>query len=152
MNEKMRVNLAELLPIIEEQLEEGREVCFSPNGESMLPMLKAGRDSVYLSLPPQKLRKYDLPLYRRESGQFVLHRVVKVKKNGEYVMCGDNQFVRENNIKHSQIVGVVTSFVRKGKRISCKNPVYLSYCIVHVFRQHVRCFVGRVKRKILGSI
>lgn len=148
MNEKMRVNLAELLPIIEEQLNEGKEVCFSPNGVSMMPMLKAGRDSVFLSLPPEKLKKYDLPLYRRESGQFVLHRVVKVKKNGTYVMCGDNQYIREHNIKHNQIIGVVTSFVRKEKHISCKNPFYKIYCIVRVSSQYIRSLAKRLKRKL----
>ena len=151
MNEKMRVNLAELLPIIEEQLKDGKEVCFSPNGVSMLPMLKAGRDSVFLSSPPDKLKKYDLPLYRRENGQFVLHRVVGKKRDGTYIMCGDNQNSRESGIKHSQIVGVVTSLVRRDRRISCRNPIYKMYCIARVAEQHAVNIARRVKRRILKN-
>lgn len=132
MNDQVRVNLSELLPIIEEQLSSGKEVCFTPNGQSMLPLLVPGRDSVILNAPPSKLKKYDLPLYRRENGQFVLHRVIKVKHDGSYVMCGDNQFSHESGIKQNQIIGIVTSFTRNGKQISSKNIIYKIYCIIRV--------------------
>ena len=148
MNEKMRVNLSEILPIIEEQLAEGKTVSFSPNGISMQPMLYAGRDSVTLTYPPQKLKKYDLPLYRRTSGQFVLHRVVKVSKDGSYVMCGDNQQARENGIKHEQIIGIVTEFTRNRKSYTCKNPIYHIYCRIHVKKQYIYGLYLRGKRKI----
>ena len=49
MNEKMRVDMAEILPIVEEQLQAGKEVCFSPNGISMLPFIEPGKDSVFCS-------------------------------------------------------------------------------------------------------
>ena len=150
MNEKMRVNLAELLPIIEEQLAAGKEVCFSPNGISMLPMLVPGRDSVTLRAAPDKLKKYDLPLYRRENGKFVMHRVIKVKKDGTYVMCGDNQYGREPGIKHSQIIGTVVSFERRGRVISCKNPIYRLYCFIRVRERYLTGILVKMKRKILG--
>lgn len=148
MNEKMRVNLSELLPIIEEQLNAGKEVCFSPNGTSMLPMLHPGRDSVFLKSPPSDLKKYDLPLYRRADGQFVLHRIVKVKKNGTYIMCGDNQFVREYGIKNNQIIGIVTGFVRNGKHTSCRNPIYRFYCSIRVKDRYLYGLAVRIKRKL----
>jgi len=131
MNEKMRVDLAELLPIIEEQLSQGKEVCFSPNGVSMLPMLRPGMDSVVLKAPPEKLKKYDLPLYRRENGQFVMHRVVAVRKDG-YVMCGDNQYYRERGVGHQQVIGIVVRFTRNGKEYSCRNLQYRIYAWARV--------------------
>lgn len=148
MNEKMRVNLSELLPIMSEQLESGKEVCFSPNGISMLPVLRPGKDSVTLQSPPEKLKKYDLPLYRRNSGQFVLHRVVKVNKDGTYTMCGDNQYAWEKGIKHSQIIGVVTSFNRDGKEISCKNFKYRLYAFIRVRERWMYGILVRIKRKL----
>ena len=151
MNDKMRVNLAELLPIIEEQLASGKEVCFSPNGVSMLPMLVPERDSVFLKAAPDALKKYDLPLYRRENGQFVLHRVVRVLKNGTYVMCGDNQFSREDGVKNSQIIGVVTRFVRDGREISCKNLRYRIYCILRVKSRFAAGLFIRAKRKFFKN-
>jgi hypothetical protein len=89
-----QIRLDELMPLIREQLAANKCVKFSPRGTSMLPMLRQGIDRVILSPAPQKLRKYDLPLYRRENGQFVLHRVVKVGKT--YSCIGDNQFVVEH--------------------------------------------------------
>ena len=144
----MRVNLSELLPIIQEQLEAGKEVCFSPGGISMQPMLIQGRDTVILEAPPQNLKKYDLPLYRRTDGCFVMHRVVKVEKNGDYVMCGDNQYRWEKGIKNSQIIGVVTSFTHKGRTISCKNFFYKLYCFFRVRERRCYGFLLRVRNKL----
>ena len=148
MNEKMRVNLAEIFPIIEEQLSAGKEVRFSPNGISMLPMLRSGRDSVTLKKAPPTLKKYDLPLYKRDDGKFVLHRVVKLEKGGTYTMCGDNQIYREKGIKHTQIVGVVTSFERKGKEYSCTFPLYRIYCFIRVRERYAVWFVSKVKSRM----
>lgn len=148
MNERMRVNLCELLPIIEEQLAAEKEVCFSPQGESMLPLLVPDRDSVVLISPPVKLKKYDLPLYRRTGGQFVLHRVVKAAKDGTYVMCGDNQFTREKGIKHNQIIGIVTSFSRNGKQVNVRNPIYKLYCVYIVKKRRLQKLYVKVKNKI----
>jgi hypothetical protein len=76
--EKVRnVSMAELVPLFQEQLEMGRSVRFAPRGVSMLPMLRPGLDTVVLSPAPERLRKYDLPLYRRDNGHYVLHRVVE---------------------------------------------------------------------------
>ncbi len=148
MNEKMRVNLEELLPIIEEQLKDGKEICFSPNGVSMLPLLRPGHDSVILKTAPPRLKKYDLPLYRRKNGQFVLHRVIKVEKDNTYTMCGDNQFVREHGIKHSQIVGIVTSICRNDKLIPCRSPLLYLYAFLRVKERWIWGVFVRIKRKI----
>ena len=64
------VRLEELMPLIRERLAAGESVRFSPHGTSMLPMLKDGRDQVILSPLPEKLKKYDLPLYQRKNGQY----------------------------------------------------------------------------------
>jgi hypothetical protein len=63
-----------VLPLLQDELAAGRSVRFSPRGVSMLPMLVQGRDSVLLSPVPDKLKKYDLPLYRRKDGQYGLLR------------------------------------------------------------------------------
>jgi len=116
------------MPLIRERLEAGESVRFSPHGTSMLPMLKDGRDQVVLSPLPDKLRKYDLPLYQRENGQYVLHRIVKVKD--DYTCIGDNQFSPEHGLRHEQMIGVVTSFIRKGKVYSMNCFWYKVYCRV----------------------
>ena len=84
------VQLEELMPIIRESLAAGNNVRFLPKGVSMLPMLRQGTDSVLLSPLPETLKKYDLPLYQRDNGQYVLHRIVKTGET--YTCVGDNQF------------------------------------------------------------
>ena len=138
--EKLRVSLAELLPVLEEQLAAGKEVCFGPKGTSMLPMLRQGVDSVVLHKAPARLKKYDLPLYRRKDGSFVLHRIVGVSGN-EYVTCGDNQWMREYHVRHSQVIGVVTGYYRGEEYISCDSAKYKRYCRRRVRRQY---WVGKI--------
>lgn len=120
------IRLDDLMPLIHERLAVGESVRFSPHGTSMLPMLKDGRDQVILSPLPEKLKKYDLPLYQRENGQYVLHRIVKV--NGDYTCMGDNQFVKEQGLHHDQMIAVVTHFMRKGKEYSTECFGYKTYC------------------------
>ena len=117
----------------------------------MLPMLRQGVDSVVLKKPPEYLEKYDLPLYRRADGAFVLHRVVGRDRSG-YITCGDNQTVREHGVRHSQIIGIVTGYYRGEEYISCRNPRYRLYCRRRVRRQFLRGRLSALKRKIRDFI
>lgn len=118
--------LDSLMPLIRERLAAGQNVCFSPRGISMLPMLRQERDSVTLSPLPEKLKKYDLPLYRRRDGKYVLHRVVKVGET--YTCMGDNQFTPEPGLTHDQMIAVVSGFTRDGRVWSVKDFRYRLYC------------------------
>ena len=142
--------LEQLMPLIQEQLDAGKNVKFKPRGVSMLPMLRQGIDSVVLSPVPKKLKKYDLPLYRRKSGQFVLHRIVKVGES--YTCIGDNQFVYEPGLRHEQMIGLVTSFYRDQKEISVTAISYRLYCRVWHYSRPIRHFWRRgmawIKRRL----
>ena len=128
--------LEDLLPLILEGLNAGKTVKFSPRGTSMLPMLRQGIDNVILSPVPEKLKKYDLPLYRRTSGQFVLHRIVKA--GDTYTCVGDNQFQLEPGLRHEQMVALVTAFTRGEKRISVTDPRYRFYCVFWHYSRPLR--------------
>ena len=136
----------DLIPLFQERLAAGQTVRFSPMGVSMLPMLREGRDSVVLSPAPERLRKYDLPLYRRDNGAYVLHRVTAVGET--YTCIGDNQFVSEPGIRHDQIIAVVTQFRRKGREHSVTEPGYRLYCILWHHSRPIRHFCRRLLRWI----
>ena len=123
---KRRVELDALMPLIREQLAAGKSVRFNPRGASMLPMLRQGRDSVVLSPVPERLKKYDLPLYQREDGHYVLHRVIRAGKT--YTCMGDNQFEPEKGLDHGQMIALVTSFWRDEKMYRTDAPGYRLYC------------------------
>lgn len=114
------------MPLIREHLADNQSVRFGPRGTSMLPMLRQGIDVVELSPISRGLKKYDLPLYQRDSGQYVLHRIVSVGET--YTCIGDNQFVFEPNVRHDQMIALVTAFTRGDKRIEVTAPSYQFYC------------------------
>lgn len=135
------IRLAELLPLMQERLAAGESVQFTPQGTSMRPMLYGGRDQVVLSPLPEKLKKYDLPLYRRDNGQFVLHRIVKTGKN--YTCIGDNQFLLEPGVQQGQMIALVTGFCRKGKCYRVDGVGYRLYCRLWHWTRPVRGFACR---------
>jgi len=153
-----RIFLREVTPLIEETLQGGGEVAFTPSGQSMLPMLRNRQDKIILVRPPEKLKKYDIPLYRRGNGQFVLHRVVDIKKDG-YVLCGDHQWQVEHGIRHEQVIGVVRAFYRGDKYIDCHvGKTYQLYCVIwtkllparQIFFK-LRGWAGRARNKLYAG-
>lgn len=130
------VRLEQLMPVIQESLNAGNSVRFFPKGESMMPMLRQGIDSVTLSPLPNTLKKYDLPLYQRDNGQYVLHRIVKA--GNTYTCIGDNQFLLEAGLRPDQMIALVTSFTRGKKTICVNNFSYQLYCRLWHFSRPVR--------------
>ena len=77
---------------IEEQLKNGGTYVSTTSGSSMRPMLRDRRDRVIVTaIGDRELKKYELPLYRRADGKYVLHRIIGVKEDC-YVIRGDNTF------------------------------------------------------------
>lgn len=150
-----RVNLIEMLPTMEEMLNSGGKVTFTVEGSSMLPTMTGGRDSVTLIKPTGSLKKYDIPLYRRDNGKFVLHRVIGFTDTG-YIMCGDNQYAKEYGITDNHLIGLVTSFTRNGRQIDTSDILYKIYSVLFCcpfakFLKHVKvslkCRIKRLLRR-----
>lgn len=145
MSEK-KIRLDDVMPVIRETLASGHEVTFSPRGTSMLPLLKEGRDSVTLAPPPERLKKFDIPLYQRKNGQYVLHRVVRVGET--YTCIGDNQFVFEEGIEHGQVIAVCTAIIRKGKKIYADSALWRLYAIFWHYSRFPRRILLAVAHKV----
>ena len=104
----------ELIPPLLELLEETDTVPLIISGGSMTPFLVHGRDTVCLSKVRQPLKRGDMVLYRRDSGNYVLHRIYRVT-DGTYTMVGDAQTLLEHGIRPDQVLALVTAVRRKGK-------------------------------------
>ena len=113
-------------------------------GVSMQPMLRQKRDTVVVRQPQGRLSKLDIALYRRPSGKYVLHRVVRVLPEG-YIIRGDNCFFDETDITDREIIGVLTAFVRKGKERKASDRAYRLYARVWVACYPFRCFLHKCK-------
>ena len=144
------IKLEELYPIIAEKLESGGSVTFKPHGISMLPLIRQGIDSVTIEKMKKKPSVGDVIFYRRTNGQFVLHRIIGVDRAG-YVLCGDNQWLKERGITENQIIGVMTELLRDDKAIGMDNRQYLRY-VKTLGRRRIylraKFFAGKVKGKL----
>lgn len=135
--------LRDLMPLIREGLADGKRIRFSPKGTSMLPMLRQGIDNVILAPLTRKLCKYDIPLYQRDNGQYVLHRIVGVGES--YTCIGDNQFEKETGVRQDQMIAVVVGFTRGDREYSTAELGYRCYCRFWHYSRPVRCFWRRGK-------
>ena len=136
------------------QLQEGGHASLVVTGNSMYPTLSHGRDTVFLQPVEGQLQKGDLILYRRENGDYVLHRIVRCPSLNEWVCSGDNQWEPER-VCREQAVAKVYSFCRKGKEYAVTAQGYRCYvwlwvCLFPIRRPilAVRRFFGRLYRVV----
>lgn len=115
------VSMECLMPVLRLQLENGGRAPLVVTGVSMLPTLRNCRDMVELVPLTRGLRKGDLILYQRVNGAYVLHRIVKKPHDGQLVCSGDNQWQPEP-VKAEQVIALVDTYIRDGKRISVEKP------------------------------
>lgn len=141
-----------LAELIQMQLDNGGRANLKVTGNSMRPMLTNRRDSVTLVLT-NRYAVGQIPLFRRDNGAYVLHRIIEVTEDG-YICCGDNQTIREP-VREDQMIAVVSEFVKNGKCHTVDEPLYRFYSAVWMKLYPVRKlyyrgrrFLGRVRRKL----
>lgn len=137
--------MSERLTIEELIASEGKFVS-TTSGVSMEPLFSDRRDTIIILPPKGRLKKYDVPLYRR-GDDYVLHRVIKVLPDS-YVIRGDNCENNEYGITDADIIGVLYAFYRKNKYAEVTDFRYrmYSFCIVSAFP--VKKFFRRVHAKL----
>ena len=114
--------MASLVPIIREVIESGGEFNLFTRGTSMRPTICEGVHSVMLGAPT-KITAGDILLYERANGQYVLHRLVKMKGD-KLVMCGDNQFTLERGIRKDDVIAKVTAIVKGEKSEDVRKDIF----------------------------
>ena len=128
-----------------ELLDERNSIIITPEGNSMLPLLKGGINAVKISKSNRKLYKYDVILYQRDNEQYVLHRIIKIK-NGKYLLCGDNQLVPETNINKNMILGIMDGYFSGDNFIDVNNTEYKKYSKRRVRNRKWRRLASFLKR------
>lgn len=129
---------------IEQLLASGKTIKISPQGYSMYPLFIPGRDKACIeSTNFSSLKRGDVILYRRDHSILVLHRIWKITDNSLY-MVGDNQTEIEGPLRADQVRGKLTGFIRNGKFIDVKNPLYRFLSSFWLFLRPIRPFVWRI--------
>ena len=133
---------------VEELLDEGRQVTILVRGNSMLPLLRDGRDKVVLrKANDEDIRKGAVMLFRYR-GSHVMHRVTRIE--GDVVIFeGDGNYKVQEIALRKDIVAVVEAVVRpSGKRIECSSRRwrFLSFMWLSQMRIERRVILGIMRR------
>lgn len=112
-------------PYIKESIESGKNVRLAVTGNSMFPLLRGDRDTVVLS-KPLNISKYDVVLYRRQNGQYILHRVISVKDD-ELVIAGDAETTKEYPVYKADCIGKMVSFEHRERLFYTNDFLYIVY-------------------------
>jgi len=144
---------------IEDELSKNRRLIYTNVGDSMSPFIKQGRDLLVIERPlawddlpkdsmTKKLKKYDVPLYKRDNGKvYVLHRVLKVRDK-DYVICGDNRWHKEYGINDKTVAGVLKAVIRNGKEKQLSGFKYWCYVRLWCWFFPVRAGILYLKHKL----
>lgn len=139
----------------EEELERRGSFIFKNVGTSMMPLLRQHKDLFLIeSKNSRDIRKYDVVLYKRANGQYVLHRILKLQEK-DYVLCGDHQYRREQGITYNQILGVMTAVIRDDKTIAVSSWQYKLYTHIWCDLFYIRAMILWLKafcRRIINKL
>jgi len=115
-----------------------------PRGTSMLPLLREKKDSVVLIKTVGPIKKHDIILFKKSSGQYILHRVIATEKDS-YTTCGDNLHIPEYNVKPEQIIGIVNKIYRDDKLFNTKKIPYRIYLFIQRIKYLISKFIKLLK-------
>ena len=136
---------------LEQELALNGQSCIQTIGVSMEPLLHDRKSTVTIKAKTAPLQKYDVVLYRRPAGKYVLHRIIKVL-DGAYLIRGDNSI--ENEVVPDEwIFGVMTGYYgnEQDQYVSCESARYRYYLKTLWLRYGVlwmRNLLGYLRRKV----
>ena len=124
MDETRKISSNVLFTAIEELLAENWQAVFTVTGMSMWPFLCHGRDQVVLKrCDLDKLKKGDVVLFQTPLGNYMLHRITRLKGE-QFETTGDGNCFRDGLFPRNCVKAKACSFIRKGKTISCDEPLW----------------------------
>lgn len=135
--------------MLRDLVREGKEVSMLITGSSMSPFLLSHKDKICFQTPNRPLKRGDMVFYERESGQFVMHRICKVKPDGFYII-GDAQSEIEGPVKEEQIFAIVTKVHRRGKWVEPGDFWWEFYEHVWIRMIPLRRMIFKIYRMIFG--
>ena len=95
----------------EEVLDKDNELYFTNVGYSMYPLIKQREDILHI-VKTDSYKKGDIILYKSNVDHYVLHRILKIKK--DKIMCaGDYNYFKDQPITKEQVLGLLTEIKKK---------------------------------------
>lgn len=136
--------------LLSDILRQSKAVYLTVRGVSMYPSLR-DKDVVKIVPPTHKVRRGKVILCKDKQEVLILHRVVQVCSQPErYLVRGDNSWSEPQEVKHEQIIGIVSA-VRRGSReipIGWVSMLRYGYLLVRIWRRLAVSFSCRIRRLI----
>ena len=129
----------------EEVLEKDNELFFTNVGYSMYPLIRQREDILHI-VKTDSVKRGDIILYKSEVDHYVLHRILRIKKD-KIICAGDYNYFKDKPITHEQILGKLIEIKKKdGKTIDLsKDKKVRKFFYTNFF--HIKAFfqiVGKV--------
>ena len=126
----------------EDVLNKEGELIFTNVGYSMYPLIKQ-REDVLRIVKSDNYKKGDIVLYKSEIDHYVLHRILKIKKD-VVILAGDYNYFKDKPITKNKILGVLSKITKKdGKLIDLSKDkkarrfFYTNFFYIKAFFQMV---------------
>lgn len=132
--------------VVERELSERGSFASITKGVSMRPLFRTRRDMIVISPIQRPLKKYDVVLYRGSGGEYILHRIIKVKED-ICVIRGDNTYSKEY-VPNDRIIGLLTSYNRNGKSGSPDSLSFKLYSRIWHYLYPIRHMYIKMRRML----
>lgn len=130
-----------------QQISEGKRVRIRAKGNSMLPLIRDGKDEIVLEkLNPNSLHKGNIVLAILPSRAYVIHRIEDIKGN-KVTLRGDGNLTSREQCATDDILAEVASIHRGKKSIDRRSLLWKSASILwpsHPFLR--RIYLGVYRR------
>ena len=136
----------------EEVLDKDGELIFTNVGYSMYPLIRQ-REDILTIVKTDTFKKGDILLYKSEIDHYVLHRVLKIKKD-KIILAGDYNYWKDKPITKDKVLGKLISIKKKDGQVidlskdkKARKFFYTNFFYIKAFLQMVGKFfhLRRVK-------
>lgn len=129
---------------------EGKQVILLTKGNSMLPFITGGRDSVELAALSSSVKKGDIVLaYISNPNRYVLHRVIKIKGNNITLM-GDGNIKGCEHCTTNDIKAIVTKIIKPKKEIKPHTKPHATYAKLWYHLRPLRRYLLALRRLLFS--
>ena len=99
----------------EDVLDKDGELIFTNVGYSMYPLIKQ-REDILRIVKTDNYKKGDVVLYKSHVDHYVLHRILKIKKD-KIILAGDYNYFKDKPITKDKVLGLLTTITKKDGKI-----------------------------------
>lgn len=120
----------------------------------MYPLIRQKEDILHIVKPNRAYKKQDVVLYKDRDHHYVLHRILKIKKNNTVILAGDNNPFLDHPIQKECILGLLKDITKKDGSVidmekdnRLKGFLYVHFFYVKAFFMKTFRFMRRIRKK-----